>query len=304
MAPSELYGGVEAGGTKFLCLVGSDPANVVAKLRIQTTSPQDTLPLVAKFFEPYVSAKSIRTLGIGSFGPIDLDRNSPGYGCITSTPKEGWQNTNIASALQSELHLNIAVDTDVNAAALAESLWGAGRGVDPLLYVTIGTGIGGGFVQNGRPLRGLSHPEMGHIRIAHDYRVDEFPGNCPFHGDCFEGLANGPAIARRFGRSPETLSDEEPFWQVEAGYIGAALATYVLILSPARIILGGGIMQRRFMLPIIRRYVLDSLHGYVQCAPLLEHVEDYIVPPELGSESGAFGALALARQAATGSPFD
>ena len=295
---------MEAGGTKFVCVVGSDPANVVDRRRIQTSSPQDTLPRVTEFFAPYVSSGRLRALGIGSFGPVDLDRNSPEYGCITSTPKPGWQNTNIPAMLQSSLHLNVAIDTDVNAAALAESLWGAGRGMDPLLYVTIGTGIGGGFIQNGRPLHGLSHPEMGHIRIAHDFRVDDFAGNCPFHGDCFEGLANGPAIARRLGRSPETLSDDDPFWQIEAGYIGAAVATFVLVLAPARVILGGGVMQRRFMLPMIRRSVLDSLNGYVRCAPLLEHIDDYIGQPQLGNESGAFGALALARQAATGNVLD
>jgi len=301
MGVEDLYGGVEAGGTKFVCMVGGGPSNIVDRLRIETTSPEDTLTRVAQFFEVYVSSRRIRALGIGSFGPIDLEPSSPNYGCITSTPKPGWQNTNITAALQTSLHLDIAVDTDVNAAGLGEAMWGAGRGFDPFLYLTIGTGIGGGFIQNGRPLHGLSHPEMGHIRIPHDRHVDDFPGNCPFHADCFEGLANGPAIERRLGRRPEALSDEDPFWQTEAGYIGAALATYVLILSPARIILGGGIMQRRFMLPVIRRAVLESLNGYVQQAPLLERIEEYIVSPQLGSESGAFGALALARQAAAGS---
>jgi fructokinase len=301
MGTEKIYGGIEAGGTKFVCIVGSSPSNIVDRLRIETASPQETLPRVAQFFEPYASSGRIRTLGIGSFGPIDLDRNSPNYGGITATPKPGWQSTNIPAALQTSLHLDVAIDTDVNAAALGEALWGAGRGVDPSLYLTIGTGIGGGFIQNGRPLHGLSHPEMGHIRVPHDRRADSFPGNCPFHGDCFEGLANGPAIEKRLGRRAETLADDDPFWQIEAAYIGAALATYILVLSPARIILGGGIMQRRFLLPVIRRHVLDSLNGYVQCAPLLERIESYIVPPQLGNESGALGALALARQAAVGS---
>ncbi len=300
MGVETLYGGIEAGGTKFICMVGSDPDQIVEQRRIETTSPQETLHRVEQFFEPYASRGRIRTLGVGSFGPLELDRTSPKYGCITSTPKTGWQNTNIAAALHASLDLTLALDTDVNAAALGEATWGAGRGVDPLLYLTIGTGIGGGFIQNGKPLHGMSHPEMGHVRLPHDPATDPFPGSCPFHGDCFEGLASGPAIWRRFARPAEALADNDPFWEIEASYIAAALANYVLTLSPFRIILGGGIMKRRFLLPVIRRRLLDSLNGYVQCAALLEHATEYVVLPQLGSASGVFGALALARQAESG----
>lgn len=297
MVAKDLYGGIEAGGTKFVCMVGNGPAGIAAQLRIQTTSPQETLSRVNRFFDPFVRSGQIRTLGIGAFGPIDLDPTSPDYGCMGATPKLAWQNTNIPAGLQTSHDLTVELDTDVNAAALGEATWGAGHGVDPLLYVTIGTGIGGGFIQVGRPLHGQFHPEMGHIRIPHSRDADGFRGSCPFHGDCFEGLASGPAIEQRLGRRAETLSDDDPFWEVEAGYIAGALTSYILILSPSRIILGGGIMQRQFMFPTIRGMVLDSLNGYVQTAALLEHMEDYIVPPELGDNSGVLGALALAQQA-------
>ncbi len=300
MPSEDLYGGIEAGGTKFNCIVGGGPDSIVDRVRIETTSPRETLQEVVDFFRPFAIEHRIRTLGLGSFGPIDLDPRSHTFGWITSTPKLGWRDTDIVGPLKSGLQLNVIANTDVNAAALGEATWGAARDVDPSLYLTIGTGIGGGFVQDGHPLHGMTHPEMGHIHVPHDIKADPFPGNCPFHGDCFEGLANGPAIAKRFGRPAETLGDEDPFWDVEAGYIAAALATYILVLSPARIILGGGIMQRRLMLPLIRRGMLKMLNGYVQVAPLLKGIEDYVVLPLLGSQSGVLGAVALARQAECG----
>lgn len=295
MKSEGLYGGIEAGGTKFNCVVGNAPEAIEAQTRIPTTTPQETLRRVIDFFQPYASARRIVALGIGSFGPVDLDRASPTFGWITSTPKPGWRNTDILGPLVRTLPIPVTLDTDVNVAALGEVTWGAARGVDPALYLTIGTGIGGGLIQHGRPFQGLSHPEMGHIRIPHNRSLDDFPGNCPFHGDCFEGLANGPAIEKRLGQSAASLADDDPFWTIEAGYIAAALATYILVLSPARIILGGGIMERRFMFPIIRRGVLESLNGYVEVASLLQHVEEYIVPPQLGGQSGVLGAIALAR---------
>ncbi len=300
MHAETLYGGIEAGGTKFICIVGSDPGRIVEERRIQTTTPSETLQLVEEFFRPYVGTGRIRTLGVGSFGPLELDPTSPDFGCITSTPKPGWQNTNITARLSASLGLTLALDTDVNAAALGEFTWGAGQGADPFLYLTIGTGIGGGFIQNGKPLRGMSHPEMGHVSLPHDRAADPFPGSCPFHKDCFEGLASGPAIGQRFSQPAEVLTDDNPFWEIEAGYIAAALANYVLTLSPSRIILGGGVMKRRLLLPAVCRRLLDSLHGYVRCTALLERVSDYVVPPLLGSNSGVFGALALARQAELG----
>jgi fructokinase len=188
----------------------------------------------------------------------------------------------------------VAFDTDVNAAALGEFQWGASRGLDPSLYLTVGTGIGGGLIKDGKPMNGLLHPEMGHIRIPHDLVADPFPGSCPYHGDCFEGLANGPAIQKRFGQRGETIPDDDPFWKIEAGYIALALHNLILTLTPRRIILGGGILQRSFLFPLIRQKVIALLNGYVQHTALLQHIDDYIVPPALGGQSGVMGAIALA----------
>ncbi len=295
MASEDLYGGIEAGGTKFLCVVGSGPENIAQQVRIETTTPDETFHKVIEFFQPHINAERIKAIGVGCFGPIDLDRESPTYGFITSTPKSGWRNTDVVCRLQKALGMKVAFDTDVNAAALGEFQWGASRGLDPSLYLTVGTGIGGGLIRDGKPMNGLLHPEMGHIRIPHDLAADPFPGSCPYHADCFEGLASGPAIQMRFGRRGETIPDDDPFWNIEAWYIAFALQNLILTLTPRRIILGGGIPQRRFLFPLIREKVLALLNGYVQHADILEHIDDYIVPPALGSQSGVLGAIALAR---------
>ncbi len=295
MDSDTLYGGIEAGGTKFVCALGSGPGQIASETRIETTSPDETLQHVVHFFRPAVVEKRIVGLGVACFGPLDLDPRSPTYGFITSTTKPGWRNTDVIARLERELDIRVVLDTDVNGAALGEFTWGAGKGADPLLYLTIGTGIGGGFVTQGLPLKGLVHTEMGHIRLPHDTSRDPFPGSCPFHGDCFEGLASGPALAKRLGRSADSLSDDDPFWRIEAHYVALAVQNFIVTLSPRRVILGGGIMQRQFLFPWIRTEVLDLLHGYVQHAVLLNHMDEYIVPPALGNQSGVLGAIALAR---------
>jgi fructokinase len=295
MASEDIYGGIEAGGTKFVCVVGSGPENIAQKVRIETTTPEETFHNVIEFFQPHISAEKIKAIGVGCFGPIDLNPESPSYGFITSTPKPGWRNTDVVRRLENALNVKVAFDTDVNAAALGEFQWGASRGLDPSLYLTVGTGIGGGLIKDGKPMNGLLHPEMGHIRIPHDLAADPFPGSCPYHGDCYEGLANGPAIQKRFGQRGETIPDDDPFWKIEAGYIALALHNLILTLTPRRIILGGGILQRNFLFPLIRQKVLALLNGYVQHAAILEHIDDFIVPPALGSQSGVMGAIALAR---------
>lgn len=298
MPTSPLFGGIEAGGTKFICMVGASPERILAETRIQTAGAEETLEQVVNFFQPFVQSGQINRIGIGSFGPLDLDPNSPTFSTITSTPKSGWQNVNLMDVLQRELHISIVLDTDVNASALGEYLWGAGQGYDPILYLTIGTGIGGGYIQDGRPLHGLLNPEMGHIRVPYDKEVDPFNGVCPFHGNCFEGLASGLSISRRFGIPAESIPDSDPFWEIEAGYIGSALSAIILILSPRRIILGGGVMQRNFLFPMIRQVVQGELKGYLQHANLLDDIHKYIIPPELGYRSGILGAIALAKQIA------
>jgi fructokinase len=297
MNPSKLYGGIEAGGTKFVCILASGPDQIVEQARIPTTTPAETLGKTIEFFQPFVTSGQVDALGIGCFGPLDLDPASPTYGFITATPKAGWSHTDVRGTLLRTLSVKVAIDTDVNAAALGEWKWGASQGYDPSLYLTIGTGIGGGYIVNGKPLTGLLALEMGHIRIPRDLQLDPFRGNCPFHRDCFEGLASGPAIQARFGSRGESIHDDDPFWEVEAGYIAAALVNTILTLSPKKIILGGGVMQREFLFPMVRRKVQELLNSYAAHPSLLVDIHNYIVPPALGSRSGSLGAIALAQMA-------
>ena len=296
MQTKRLYGGIEAGGTKFVCVIASGPNHIVDEIRYRTTTPDETLSRAIQFFQPFVSSGQINAIGVGCFGPLEVNPESPTYGFITATPKPGWSNTNVLGILQGALGIPIAFDTDVNVAGLGEYKWGAGKGYDPSLYLTIGTGIGGGYIKDGRSLVGLLSPEMGHIRIPHDRELDPFHGNCPFHEDCFEGLASGPAIEKRLGQAGAMVTENDPFWNIEADYIASALMNYVLILSPRRIILGGGVMQRGFLFPKVRWRVRELLNGYVSNKSLLEYVDDYIVPPGLGNQSGSLGAIALAMQ--------
>ncbi|MBN2117857.1 MAG: ROK family protein [Anaerolineales bacterium] len=294
MPTKKLYGGIEAGGTKFVCVVAGGPDHIVDEIRFPTTTPAATLGRAIQFFQPFIAQEQIAAIGVGAFGPLDLNPESPTYGFITATPKPGWSNTDVLGTLRRALQVNIAFDMDVNTAALGEHLWGASKGYDPSLYLTIGTGIGGGYIVNGKPLIGLLNLEMGHIRIPHSRELDPFPGNCPFHGDCFEGLASGPAIEKRLGLTGTAIPEDDPFWNIEADYIALALMNYILTLSPRKIILGGGVMQREFLFPKIRRRVRELLHGYVASKTILENIGTYILPPGLGNQSGSLGAIALA----------
>ena len=296
MPIKKLYGGIEAGGTKFVCVVASGPGQVVDEIRFMTTTPEETLGKAIQFFQPFVQSGQIGAIGVGAFGPLDSNPQSPTYGFVTATPKPGWSNTNVLGTLRHALKINIAVDMDVNTAALGEYLWGASKGCDPSLYLTIGTGIGGGYIVHGRPLIGLLSLEMGHVLIPHSRERDPFPGNCPFHGDCFEGLASGPAIQKRLGVTGAMIPEEDPYWDLEADYIASALMNYILTLSPKKIILGGGVMQRDFLFPKIHRRVQELLNGYVSSKKIVEDIDDYIVPPGLGNQSGSLGAIALAMQ--------
>ncbi|HSL27973.1 MAG TPA: ROK family protein [Anaerolineales bacterium] len=298
MIPNRLYGGIEAGGTKFVCVVASGPGHIVDEIRYGTGAPAETLDRAIRFFRRFVEAGELHTVGVGAFGPLDLNRQSSTYGFITATPKPGWSNADVLGTLERGLNIKVALDTDVNAAALGEYTWGASQGCDPSLYLTIGTGIGGGYIKNGRSLLGLLHPEMGHVRIPHNRELDPFLGVCPFHGDCFEGLASGPAIEKRLGMPGSRVPEDDPFWELEADYIASALMNYILVLSPKKITLGGGVMQREFLFPRVRRRVRELLNGYVSSKVLLEKIDSYIVPPGLGNQSGSLGAIALAMQAA------
>jgi len=290
---ASLVGGLEAGGTKFVCAVGTGPDDIRAEARFATTTPEQTIRRAVEFFTEVAARTPLAAIGIASFGPLDLDRRSATFGFITTTPKAGWQDVDLVSPLAA-LGAVVAIDTDVNAAALAEHRWGAARGAGSAVYVTVGSGIGGGAVIDGRPVHGLVHPEMGHLRLPHDRARDPFPGTCPHHGDCWEGLASGPALAARWGQPAETLPDDHPAWDLEAHYLALGLANVILTLSPERVVLGGGVMARPGLAALVRQKLGDLVGGYLRTPMLAARIDDYVVPPALGDRAGVLGALALA----------
>jgi fructokinase len=288
------YGGIEAGGTKFLCAIGSGPDDIREEIRFATTTPEETIGRAVDFFRQ--RQVQLAGVGIASFGPVDLERGSPTYGFITSTPKPGWSNTDLAGAIGRALDLPVGFDTDVNGAALAEHRWGAAQGLDTFVYLTIGTGIGGGGMIGGELMHGLIHPEMGHVYLPHDRDADPFDGICPFHGDCLEGLASGPALEARWQQRGESLPPDHPAWPLEAHYLALALMNLICTLSPQRIILGGGVMEQRHLFPRIRSRVQELLNSYVKAPQVLQDIDRYIVPTVLGGYTGVLGAIALAAQ--------
>jgi fructokinase len=281
-----MFGAIEAGGTKFVCGVGTSPSDL-RTVRIPTGDPVSTIGSVISFLRE-AGGGELRAIGIGSFGPVCTDRRSASWGHITSTPKLAWRNCDLAGPIRAALGVPVGFDTDVNAAALGEARWGAGRGVADLLYLTVGTGIGGGAIAGGRVVRGMSHPEMGHVRVPHDLAVDPFAGCCPYHGDCLEGLASAPAIRARWGVPAEELADDHAAWSMEGEYLALAVAGFVCTLAPARVIIGGGVMLRGGLLALVRRGVERLMNGYVALPEILL--------PELGDRSGVCGALVLAEE--------
>lgn len=290
---TELYGGVETGGSWCVCAVGRGPGDLVAEAQFPTAGPEATLARIATFFR---EAPPVQAIGVGSFGPVDLDPESPTWGHVTSTPKPGWQHVAVAPRLAQELDVPIRFETDVTAAAIGERRWGAGRGFDALCYLTVGTGIGAGLLLAGRPVHGLVHPEVGHIRIPHDSRSDPYAGRCPVHGDCWEGLASGPAMAERWTVPPEQLPAHHAAWQLESEYLALGLLSIILVASPQRVIVGGGVMQHRPLLEMTRRRITELAAGYLETPLLGAEIERYLVPAELGDRAGVLGAIALARE--------
>jgi len=293
----QVFGGIEAGGTKFVCAVGTGPDDLRAETSFPTTTPAETIGRAIAFFAEQQQKTPLKAIGIGSFGPVDPNPKSARYGYITTTPKPGWLNTDFAGVIARELRLPVGFDTDVNAAALGEYRWGAGQGLDVFIYLTIGTGIGGGCLVHGRPVHGLMHPEMGHIRLPRDPSRDDFAGACPFHGDCLEGLVSGPALEKKWGQKGYTLPADHPAWPLAAEYLALALANYICTLMPQRLIMGGGVMQQAHLFPLIRRRVQQLLNNYLDVPEILDHIDELIVPPGLGNRAGVLGAIALAELA-------
>jgi fructokinase len=292
-----MFGSIEAGGTKFVCGVGTGPADLKT-MQFPTTSPDATLAIAIDFLRAE-SRGELKAVGIGSFGPIDLHSTSLKFGYVTSTPKAGWQNYNLAGTVRDALGVPVGFDTDVDAAALGEARWGAAQNLTDFLYLTIGTGIGGGAIINGRVLHGLVHPEMGHIRVPHDLLKDPYPGGCPYHGDCLEGLASGPAMQARWGKAAQDLPPDHPAWTLEAHYLALGLVSWVLTLSPQRILLGGGVLRQSHLFGRVRRDLVELLNGYVQATEVMRDIDQYVVPPQLGGQAGVLGGLVLAEQAYT-----
>lgn len=286
------YGALEAGGTKMVCAIGDENGNILERVSIPTRTPAETMPEMIGFFRRY----DIAALGIGCFGPIDLDKHSPTYGCITTTPKLSWANYPIVAEFGQALGVPVGFDTDVNAAALGEATWGCTKDVENSIYVTIGTGVGVGVIVGGKPYHGMIHPEGGHILLQRHPDDPMTDSACPYHRNCMEGLAAGPALEKRWGAIGPELTARPEVWELEAWYIGQAVTNYIMLLSPQRIILGGGVMHQPGLLEMVRREVARQVNGYIR-GKGMEDLDNYIVGISLNDNQGAMGAVKLAMDA-------
>jgi fructokinase len=288
-------GAIEAGGTKFVCGIGNEEGVIEDSVSFPTEHPEVTMERVITYFQ----GKNVDAIGIGSFGPLDIDPASPTYGYVTTTPKPGWTNYNFIGMLKQTFPVPYGWDTDVNAAAFGEAKWGAAKGLGSCVYYTVGTGIGVGIYSEGKLVHGLVHPEGGHV-LTRRHPKDTYAGSCPYHGDCLEGMAAGPALEARWQVKGHELPANHPAWEIEAFYIAQAITSTILMVSPNKVILGGGVMQQSHLFPMIREEVRRNLNGYVSADAILNHIETYIVPPELGNSAGLCGALALGIEALRG----
>ena len=291
------YGAIEAGGTKIVCAIASDPDNIIKEIILPTETPEITLSRMADFFLEYQqqSGKKITSLGIGCFGSLELDKSSPQYGHIINTSKAEWKDTNIVGYLSEKIKAPIIFETKDNAAAYCEYKWGTGKGLETLFYMTIGTEIGGGVIVNGELIHGLMHPEPGHITVK-KHPDDHFEGRCQYHENCLEGLASAKSVDVRWNCHALELGNDHPAWELEAYYIAQALATCIHAISPQKIILGGGLMNKQCLFPLIRKKVKEMLNGYISHESILSNIDEYIVPSDFRNKAGITGALALAME--------
>lgn len=294
MEGAKRFGALEAGGTKMVCAIGNEKGEILEQQSFPTKTPEETMPALIGFFKE----RQVCALGIGSFGPVDVVKTSTTYGCILQAPKIPWRNFNIVKAFEDALQVPVGLDTDVAGSCLGEVTYGAAKGLDNVLYMTVGTGIGIGVYSQGRMLHGALHPEGGHMLVA---KLPQDPGEsvCPSHDSCLEGLASGPSIEKRWGKKAIELKDNDEVWELEAHYLSKALANFIMILAPERIILGGGVMHQEQLFPLIRRYVLEDIHGYYDI-PAMHDMDSYIVPASLHDDQGIMGAVRLAELAYKG----
>ena len=288
-----LFGALEAGGTKMVLAVLDENQRMISREQVPTLTPEDTMPRMIGYFKGF----SLSALGIGCFGPLDLNPASPAFGSITATPKLAWRNFPLLSEFRKALRIPAAIDTDVNGAALAEARLGAAKDVNSCVYATVGTGVGAGLVIDGKPVHGLVHPEMGHILITPDESDPSPMGFCPYHRHCLEGMAAGPALEKRWGAPGKQLPIDHPAWELESAYLAQFCYDAMLSFSPEKIILGGGVMQQKLLFPKIREKTAALLNGYVAHPCVEEGLANYIVEPGLGTDSGILGAYLLARDA-------
>ena len=283
-----LIGGIEAGGTKMVCAVGDESGKVMDRVSFPTRQPEETFRDLIDYFK----GRDIQALGVGCFGPLDLNKDSKTYGYITKTPKKGWEYCDVVGTLKNALNVPVGFDTDVNGAVLGEVTWGAAKGAESAIYITVGTGVGVGVYVNGGLLHGLVHPEAGHMLLGR-HPEDEYVSCCPYHKNCMEGLASGTAVSGRWGKKGVELADRDEVWELEAFYIGQAIANYVLAYSPQKIILWGGVMHQEKLFDMVRREAKNMLNGYIPHDMILNSMEEYSVPPALGEEPGIMGAIKL-----------
>ncbi len=283
-----VLGALEAGGTKMVCAIGNENGKIIKQVKFPTTTPEETMPPIIEYFKKH----DVDAIGIACFGPIDLNTDSDTYGYILNTPKLAWKNYNIVGAVKDELHIPVGFDTDVNGSMLGEATWGCAKGLTDAIYITVGTGIGGGVLSGGKLQHGMLHPELGHILMVPG-KGDNYKGKCPYHGTCFEGMAAGPAIEERWGTKAEQLVDKAEVWELEAYYIAQAIVNYIMILSPQKIILGGGVMHQLQLFPLIRQKVKELMAGYIETSELKD-IDNYICPASLNDDQGIMGAIKLA----------